>query len=54
MFDLFNTMNANTIISEVTTNGPTFLQPTASASGATSATAILPPRIFKLGIRYRF
>jgi hypothetical protein len=54
MFDLFNSLNANTIISQVTTNGPTFLQPTASASGATSATAILPPRIFKLGVRYRF
>jgi hypothetical protein len=54
MFDLFNSLNANTVLSEVTTNGPTFLQPTASASGATSATAILPPRIFKLGIRYRF
>jgi hypothetical protein len=38
----------------VTTNGPTFLQPTTPASGATSATPILPARIFKLGIRYKF
>lgn len=54
MFDLYNTLNANTILSQVTTNGPTFLQPTAAASGATSATPIFPARIFKLGIRYRF
>ncbi len=54
MFDLYNTLNANTLLSQVTVNGPTFLQPTAAASGATSATPILPARIFKLGIRYRF
>jgi hypothetical protein len=54
MFDLYNTLNANTLLSQVTTNGPTFLYPTAAASGATSATPILPARIFKLGIRYRF
>jgi hypothetical protein len=54
MFDLYNTLNANTILQVVTTNGPTFLQPVAAASGATSATAILPARIFKLGVRWRF
>ena len=54
MFDLFNTLNANTLLSQITTNGPTFLRPTANASGATSAAPILPARIFKLGVRYRF
>jgi hypothetical protein len=54
MFDLYNTLNANTILQQVTTNGPTFGQPVASSSGATSATAILPARIFKLGMRWKF
>lgn len=54
MFDLFNTANASTILSMVTTNGPNFLTPTQVASGAVSAAAILPARIFKLGARYRF
>jgi hypothetical protein len=54
MFDLFNTLNASTILSMVTTNGPNFLTPTQSASGAVSAAPILPARIFKLGVRYRF
>ena len=54
MFDVYNTLNANTLLSQVTTNGSTFLQPTASSSGATSAAAILLARIFKLGARYRF
>jgi hypothetical protein len=54
MFDLYNTLNTNTVLQQVTTNGPTFGQPVASSSGATSATAILPARIFKLGMRWRF
>jgi hypothetical protein len=54
MFDLFNTLNASTILSMVTTNGPNFLTPTQAASGAVSAAPILPARIFKLGVRYRF
>jgi len=54
MFDLYNTLNASTVLSQVTTNGPTFLTPTQNASGAVSASPILPARIFKLGVRYRF
>ncbi|MBI4473959.1 MAG: TonB-dependent receptor [Acidobacteria bacterium] len=54
MFDLYNTLNASTILSMVTTNGPNFLTPTQVASGAVSAAPILPARIFKLGGRYRF
>jgi len=54
MFDLYNTLNASTLLSQITTNGPNFLTPTQAASGATSAAPILPARIFKLGVRYRF
>jgi hypothetical protein len=54
MFDLYNTLNASTLLSQITTNGPTFLLPTQASSGATSAAPILPARIFKLGVRYRF
>lgn len=54
MFDLYNTLNANTVLQVITTNGPNFMQPLASNGSSTSASPILPARIFKLGIRYRF
>lgn len=44
MFDLFNTLNVNTITDQENRNGPTYLQPTE----------IIAPRIFRLGVRYRF
>ncbi len=55
MFDLYNTLNANTVLSQVTTNSTTF---GATCGGfrrriGTSATSILPARIFKLGMRWR-
>jgi len=43
-FDLFNTMNANTITSSTRASGPNYGRPTA----------ILPARVFKLGVRYKF
>jgi hypothetical protein len=43
-FDLFNTLNANTVIEHVERNGSTFLNPEE----------ILAPRIFRLGVKYRF
>jgi hypothetical protein len=43
-FDLFNTLNVNTITTLTTRNGSTFLQPTE----------IIAPRVFRLGVRYRF
>jgi hypothetical protein len=43
-FDLFNTMNFNTITAQTNRVGSTFLQPTE----------ILAPRVFRLGVRYRF
>lgn len=43
-FDLFNTLNANTITAQTNRNGSTYLQPTE----------ILAARVFRLGVRYRF
>jgi len=53
-FDLYNTLNASTILSQVNTNGPNYLKPLAAAGGANVASPILPARIFKLGARWRF
>lgn len=52
MFDLYNTMNSNTLLTQTNTNGPNYLKPTQGGGFASSP--ILPPRIFKLGIRYKF
>jgi hypothetical protein len=43
-FDLFNTLNANTITGRTTASGANWLRPTS----------ILPARIFKLGVKYKF
>ena len=43
-FNLYNTLNANTVIEHVDRNGSTFLNPEE----------ILTPRIMKLGVKYRF
>jgi hypothetical protein len=43
-FDLFNTLNTNAVIGQSNTNGPTYLQPNS----------IIPPRIFRLGGKFRF
>jgi len=43
-FDLFNTFNVNTITAQTNRNGSTYLNPTA----------IIAPRVFRLGVRYRF
>ena len=43
-FDLFNSLNANTIRVQTNRNGSTFLQPTE----------IVAARVFRLGVRYRF
>ena len=44
MVDLFNTLNINTVTAQVVRNGSTFGQPTA----------IIAPRVMRLGLRYRF
>jgi hypothetical protein len=44
MFDLFNSLNVNTVTTQVNRVGSTYLQPTA----------IIAPRVFRLGVRYRF
>jgi len=43
-FDLFNTLNANTITAQTNRNGATYLAPTE----------ILAARVFRLGVKYRF
>jgi hypothetical protein len=43
-FDLFNSLNVNTVTAQNNRNGTTFLQPTE----------IIAPRVFRLGVRYRF
>jgi len=42
------------VISQVNTNGPNYLKPLASGGGANVAQAIIPPRIIRLGARWRF
>jgi len=42
LFDLFNTLNVNTVTAQ--TNRSTYLQPTT----------IIAPRVFRLGVRYKF
>jgi hypothetical protein len=44
MLDLFNTLNMNTVTEQVNRVGSTYLQPTE----------IIAPRVFRLGVRYRF
>jgi carboxypeptidase family protein/TonB-dependent receptor-like protein len=44
LFDLFNTLNVNTITNQTNRNGSTYLQPTE----------IIAPRVFRLGVRYKF
>jgi hypothetical protein len=43
-FDLYNTLNANTVIDQNNRNGGSYLEPEE----------ILAPRIFRLGVKYRF
>ena len=43
-FDLFNSLNVNTITEQTNRVGATYLQPTE----------IIAPRVFRLGVRYRF
>ena len=52
--DIYNTMNASTVLSQVNTNGPDYLKPSAVSQVAATATAILPPRILRLTARYMF
>lgn len=52
--DCYNTMNSNTVLSQVNTNGPDYLKPSVGSSSAATASATLPPRIFRLGLRWTF
>ncbi|MBI4474875.1 MAG: TonB-dependent receptor [Acidobacteria bacterium] len=54
MLDFYNVLNASTVLEQVNTNGPDYLKPLSVGAGATVATSILPPRIFRLGVRWKF
>jgi hypothetical protein len=54
MFDLYNTLNSSVVLSKVTVNGPDYGKPVTQGGGATQATSIVPARIFKLGVRWKF
>ena len=43
-FDLYNSLNTNTITAQTNRNGSTYRQPTE----------IIAPRVFRVGVRYRF
>jgi hypothetical protein len=44
----------NVALGPINTNGPDYLKPSAGSSSAATATAVLPPRIMRLGLRYTF
>jgi hypothetical protein len=59
MFNMYNTLNSSAVLTQVNTNGPDYLKPLvgSSSAGTSSAgveSAIVPPRIFSLGARWRF
>jgi hypothetical protein len=60
MFDMFNTLNVNTVLNQITTqvaNGTKADYGTPLAGGgidASAASSIVAPRIFRLGARWRF
>lgn len=55
MFDLYNTLNSAAVIRHENRNGPNYLRPLATSGiDAAAASPILSPRIFRLGMRWRF
>ncbi|MBI4473870.1 MAG: TonB-dependent receptor, partial [Acidobacteria bacterium] len=54
IMDWFNTLNSSVVLTHVTRNGPNYLKVLATGQGATVALPIVPPRIFRLGVRWKF
>ena len=54
MLDGFNMLNSNVVLSQVNTNGPNYLKPLPTGTGAATAEAIPAPRIFRISLRYMF
>jgi hypothetical protein len=55
MFDMYNTLNSSAVLRHENRNGPNYLKPLAtSAIDAAAASPVLSPRIFRLGMRWRF
>lgn len=54
MLDGFNMFNSSVVLSQVNTNGPNYLKPLPTGSGAATAEAIPAPRIFRITARWTF
>lgn len=54
MVDGFNMFNSSVVLNQVNTNGPNYLKPLPTGSGAATAEAIPAPRIFRLTARWTF
>ena len=52
--DFYNTLNSSVVLTQVNVNGPDYLKPSTGSSSAATATATVPPRIFRIGARWRF
>lgn len=53
-WDIYNTMNVSTVLTQITLTGPNYLKPGTAASSAATATAIVPARIMRFGLKYSF
>jgi hypothetical protein len=54
IMDWFNTLNSSVVLTRVNRNGPNYGKVLASGQGASVALPIVPPRIFRLGVRWKF
>ena len=50
----FNMSNSSVVLSQVNINGPNYLKPLPTGSGAATAEAIPAPRIFRVTARWTF
>jgi len=54
ILDVFNMLNSSAVLTRVTLNGPNYTKPLATGSGASVALPIIPARIMRLGVRWKF
>ena len=52
--DFYNLLNTSVVLNRVTTNGPDFGKPLAQGGASVVPMPIIPPRVFRLGMRWRF
>jgi len=53
-FDYYNVLNTSVVLSQVTTNGPDYGKPLALPNSSVVPMPIIPPRVFRLGLRWKF